>query len=81
MTIGEIISMPFMSTYWSMRATKKNAGQYAALVTIAWSTGQTIGPYACSKLVEASSFNVMFMSLGGLLSFTALGFSWLKSKD
>jgi len=81
MTIGEIISMPFMSTYWSTRATKKNSGQYAALVTMAWSTGQTIGPYACSKLVEASSFNVMFMSLGGLLSFTALGFSWLKSKD
>jgi predicted MFS family arabinose efflux permease len=81
MTMGEIISMPFMSTYWSMRATKKNAGQYAALVTIAWSTGQTVGPYACSKLVEASSFNVMFMALGGLLSFTALGFSWLKSKD
>lgn len=81
MTIGEIISMPFMSTYWSMRATKKNSGQYAALVTIAWSTGQTVGPYACSKLVEASSFNVMFMALGGLLSFTALGFSWLKSKD
>lgn len=80
-TIGEIVSMPFMSTYWSMRATKKNAGQYAALVTMAWSTGQTIGPYACSKLVEASSFNVMFMSLGGLLSFTALGFSWLRSKD
>jgi predicted MFS family arabinose efflux permease len=81
MTMGEIISMPFMSTYWSMRATKKNAGQYAALVTIAWSTGQTIGPYACSKLVEASSFNVMFMALGGLLSFTALGFSWLKTKE
>lgn len=81
MTIGEIISMPFMSTYWSMRANKKNQGQYAALVTIAWSTGQTVGPYACSKLVEASSFNIMFMTLGGLLSFTALGFSWLKSKD
>lgn len=80
-TIGEIVSMPFMSTYWSMRATKKNAGQYAALVTMAWSTGQTVGPYACSKLVEASSFNVMFISLGALLSFTALGFSWLRSKD
>ncbi len=81
LTVGEITSMPFMNTYWSARATNKNRGQYAALVTIAWSTGQTVGPYACSKLVEASSFNVMFMALGGLLSFTALGFSWLKSKD
>jgi len=81
MTIGEITAMPFMNTYWSLRANDTNRGQYAALVTIAWSMGQTIGPYACSKLVEASSFNVMFVALGGLLCFTALGFSWLKSKD
>ncbi|MDZ4665749.1 MAG: MFS transporter, partial [Bacteroidota bacterium] len=80
-TIGEIISMPFMNSYWAARANDKNRGQYAAIVTIAWSMGQTIGPYACSKLVEASSFNVMFVALGGLLCFTALGFSWLKSKD
>jgi predicted MFS family arabinose efflux permease len=81
MTFGEIISMPFMNSYWAARANDKNRGQYAALVTIAWSIGQTVGPYACSKLVEASSFNVMFMALGALLCFTALGFSWLKSKD
>ncbi|MBK6522521.1 MAG: MFS transporter [Sphingobacteriaceae bacterium] len=80
-TFGEIISMPFMNSYWAARANDKNRGQYAALVTIAWSIGQTMGPYACSKLVEASSFNVMFVALGGLLCFTALGFNWLKSKD
>lgn len=80
-TIGEIISMPFMNTYWSVRANDSNRGQYAALVTIAWSIGQTVGPYSCAKLVEATNFNVLFITLGGVLLFTALSFNWLRGRN
>jgi predicted MFS family arabinose efflux permease len=73
-TIGEITSMPFMNSYWSMRSNSKNRGQYAALYTIAWGIGQTLGPFACSNLVEATNFTVMFCVLGFTLLLTAFGF-------
>lgn len=73
-TIGEITSMPFMNSYWSIRSNEKNRGQYAALYTIAWGIGQTLGPFACSNLVEATNFTVMFCVLGGTLLLTAFGF-------
>lgn len=73
-TIGEISSMPFMNTFWTARSNEDNRGQYAALITIAWATGQTLGPFLCARLVETTSFNVLFIVLGSLLLFTAFGF-------
>ena len=73
-TFGEIISMPFMNTFWTQRSNEKNRGQYAALYTMAWSFSQTIGPLLCTQLVEATSFKVLFMALGCVLLITAFGF-------
>jgi len=44
-TVGEILAMPFMSSYWIARSNEKNRGQYAALYTIAWGIAQTTGPF------------------------------------
>ncbi|MEO6303775.1 MAG: MFS transporter, partial [Bacteroidia bacterium] len=77
-TIGEITSMPFMNSYWSMRSNDKNRGQYAALYTIAWGIGQTFGPFFCSNLVEATNFIVLFITLGCILLLTAFGFYKLQ---
>jgi predicted MFS family arabinose efflux permease len=74
MTLGEIISMPFMNTYWSFRSNDINRGQYAALITIAWSIGQTTGPYVCSLIAERAGFNSMFIALSVVLCLTAFGF-------
>lgn len=79
-TFGEITAMPFMNTYWSVRANDQNRGQYAALITIAWSAGQTVGPYACSLIAEKANFETMFVTLAGILSFTAIGFYFLIEK-
>ena len=78
-TIGEITSMPFLNSFWINRSNEKNRGQYAALYTIAWGTGQTLGPFFCSNLVEATNFTVMFIVLGSVLLLTAFGFYKLKS--
>lgn len=79
-TFGEISSMPFMSSYWASRANEKNRGQYAALFTISWGTGQTLGPYLSSLLVDATSFAVLFMAVIGILLVTAVGFYKLGKK-
>lgn len=78
-TIGEIMTMPFMTSFWIKRTNENNRGQYAAIFTIAWGTGQTLGPYLCSKLVEQTNFQVLFIVLGSVLLLTAFGFSRLKS--
>lgn len=73
-TVGEIASMPFMNTFWTMRCNETNRGQYAALFTMAWGVAQTAGPFLCSALVEATNFKVMFVVLGFILLMISGGF-------
>jgi len=77
-TFGEIMAMPFMNSFWISRSNEKNRGQYAALYTIAWGLGQTLGPFLCSRLVDATNFETLFVVLGGTLLFAAFGFSRLS---
>ncbi len=73
-TVGEIMAFPFMNVFWIQRANDKNRGQYAALYTMSWGIGNTVGPFLCSALVEATNFKMMFIVLGGILLITAVGF-------
>lgn len=73
-TVGEIMAFPFMNVFWIQRANDKNRGQYAALYTMSWGIGNTVGPFLCSALVEATNFKLMFIVLGGILLITAAGF-------
>ena len=50
-TMGEILSMPFMNSYWISRAHPSNRGQYAGYYTMAWSAAQTLGPMAGGSLL------------------------------
>lgn len=80
-TIGEITAMPFMSTFMVSRTNENNRGQYAALFTMAWGIGQTVGPYLCATLVEHTSFQVMFSACAGVFILTAFGFARLRAKS
>lgn len=77
-TLGEILAMPFMNTYWTMRSGPGNRGQYAALYTMAWGTAQTVGPFVCARIVDASSFQVLFVIMGAATALAAFGFARLK---
>lgn len=80
MTAGEILSMPFMNSFWISRTAHHNRGQYAALYTIAWSTAQTIGPFLGAQLAEYAGFSVLWLSVVLILSITAGGFYLLDRK-
>jgi predicted MFS family arabinose efflux permease len=79
-TIGEILAMPFMNVFWTVRSNDKNRGQYAALYTMSWGIGNTIGPFLISVLVDATSFKIAFIVLGFLLLLSSFGFYKLDSK-
>ena len=73
-TFGEILSMPFMNSYWIARTQPSNRGQYAALYTMAWSAAQTLGPMGGAQLAEYSGFNVLWWTVGGLSMLASLAF-------
>lgn len=81
LTFGEIISMPFMSTYWTLRSNENNRGQYAALYTVSWGTAQSVGPLLCSLIADHTSFFILFIFLFVLLAISAAGFYWLDLKE
>jgi predicted MFS family arabinose efflux permease len=78
MTMGEILSLPFMNTFWTSRSADHNRGQYAGLYTIAWSIAQTGGPLLGAQIAEHYGFQVLWWVLGAASFVTAIGFVWLK---
>jgi predicted MFS family arabinose efflux permease len=79
-TIGEIVSMPFMNTYWIARTTNENRGEYAALYTVAWSSAQAIGPFAGAQVAEQLGYPVLWWGVGGV-SILLVGAYWLLQKQ
>ena len=73
-TFGEILSMPFMNSYWIARTQPSNRGQYAALYTMAWSAAQTLGPMGGAQLAEHAGFTVLWWTVGGLSIIASLFF-------
>lgn len=73
-TFGEILSMPFMNSYWIARTHPSNRGQYAALYTMAWSAAQTFGPMGGAQLAEHTNFNVLWWTVGLLCIMSGLAF-------
>lgn len=77
-TFGEILSMPFMNSYWISRTQPYNRGQYAAMYTMAWSVAQTLGPIGGSQIAEHSGFNTLWWVVGGILIFASIAFRSLR---
>jgi predicted MFS family arabinose efflux permease len=80
-TIGEIIAMPFMNTYWTQRSRDENRGQYAALYSMAWGIGQTLGPFLCALLADNAGFPITFLVLGATLVLASLGYALLRKLE
>lgn len=78
MTMGEILVLPFMNTFWTSRSADHNRGQYAGLYTIAWSIAQTAGPFLGSQIAEYANFEMLWWVLGAASFVTAAGFMCLQ---
>jgi predicted MFS family arabinose efflux permease len=80
MTMGEMLSMPFMNTFWVTRTVNENRGQYAGLYTVAWSIAQVLGPGTGGQIADHLGFNALWWIIGGVCIVTAIGFRSLESK-
>jgi predicted MFS family arabinose efflux permease len=81
LTVGEMLAMPFMNSYWISRTDRNNRGQYAGLYTAAWSIAQILGPYIGSQIVEHYGFTTLWWCVGGVSIVAASGFKWLQKNN
>lgn len=73
-TLGEMMSMPFMNAFWIVRTNDHNRGQYAALYTMAWSIAQVLAPTLGGYLITIGGFSMLWWILGGVCLISSVGF-------
>jgi predicted MFS family arabinose efflux permease len=76
-TFGEIMSMPFMNSFWISRTDEDNRGRYAATYTIAWSVAQIAAPTFGSQIIAHSGYSTLLWILFVTCLVTSLGFNLL----
>lgn len=66
LTLGEMLSMPFMNSFWIRRTTPANRGQYAGLYTMAWSMAQVVGPVSSGFVAEHYGYDILWWATGAV---------------
>ncbi len=79
-TAGEMLSMPFMNSFWITRTNMTNRGQYAGLYTVAWSVAQVAGPYLGSQVAQRYGYEALWWAVGVSTIMTAAGFKMLQRR-
>jgi len=80
-TLGEMLSMPFMNTFWISRSTENNRGEYAGLYTIAWSAAQILAPVYGALLIQQGGYILLWWFVGGLCCVTSAGYFCIYKLD
>ncbi|MCF0063481.1 MFS transporter [Dyadobacter chenwenxiniae] len=76
-TIGEMLALPYISTFVMSRASEFNRGKYSAAYSVSQSVAQIIAPAAGGYIAAHWGYNVLWVTLV-ILSFScALGFRML----
>jgi len=73
-TFGEMLSMPFMNTYWITRSNEHNRGEYAAVYSMSWSAAQIIAPWVGSRIIDVGGFSSLWWIMTGASLFTFAGY-------
>ncbi|MGZ3754449.1 MAG: MFS transporter [Mucilaginibacter sp.] len=76
-TFSEMLSMPFMNSFWISRTTPYNRGEYAALYTMAWSAAQVVAPFAGSQIIYFGGFKLLWWLLAIISCISASGYLML----
>ena len=80
-SIGEMLSMPFMNSYWISRSNDFNRGDYAALYTMAWGTAQIASPSFGGYIADNYGFQLLWWIICSIAIITGLGYYRLMSSN
>jgi len=76
-TLSEMLSMPFMSSFWMGRSKDHNRGQYAALYSMSWSFAGVAAPFLGGLIIASGGFTALWWVLAGLSAIAAVGYFFL----
>ncbi|MCF2494586.1 MFS transporter [Dyadobacter chenhuakuii] len=76
-TIGEMLALPYISTFVLARASEFNRGKYSAAYSVSQSVAQIIGPAAGAYIAAHWGYNVLWIALIFLSLVCAAGFKTL----
>jgi predicted MFS family arabinose efflux permease len=65
-TFGEILSLPFMNSYYLKFARKTNTGKYASIYMMTWSIGQILAGYIGGMIINSFGFPPLWLVCTGL---------------
>jgi MFS family permease len=76
-TVGEMLTMPFMMGWAMNRATDQNRGQYMGLYSMAYSLSQVMSPVVGAQTVMLAGFRGLWYVIFSISVISATGFWWL----
>jgi len=71
-TIGEMLTLPYMSTFVISRSTVRNRGKYSAAYSLSWAIAQVVGPASGGYVAEHWGYNTLWI----VLAITGIGCAW-----
>lgn len=80
-TIAEMISMPFMNSFYIARSSERTRGSYAGMYTMGWSFAQVFGSSLGSLYAQKFGFFSLWFTVATVCMLAAAGFYWLQKKD
>ncbi|BAU53731.1 MFS transporter [Mucilaginibacter gotjawali] len=76
-TLSEMLSMPFMNSFWILRSTDHNRGQYAGLYSMAWSAAMIIAPTLGGLIIALGGFSLLWWIFAGLSFISGTGYFFM----
>lgn len=75
LTLGEILSLPAVSTFVNDRAPESEKGRYQGLVQAVVSAGRALGPLVGALIIDNSSYFFLFIVCGIIITLPAISFA------
>jgi len=80
-TISEMVSMPFMNSFYIARSSERTRGSYAGMYTMGWSFAQVFGSSLGSLYAQEFGFFSLWFIVATICMLAAAGFYWLQNKN
>lgn len=80
LTIGEILAFPAVSTFVNDRASILEKGKYQGFVMATASAGRAFGPLIGAVVIEAISYQSLFVFAAGIVVFSVIVFAVLSRR-
>ncbi len=79
-SFGEMLVMPFSSTWVTFRSPLQNQGEYLALYTMSYSFSNVLSPWIGTQIIAQLGYSYLWMAMVVVSTCSLLGFYWLERR-